>query len=210
MDMLIGKKIGMTQIFTEDGRVIPVSVIEAGPCPVVQEKTVDKDGYAAFQIGFLDKKSKNTSKPQLGHFQKSGVEPQRVLKEVKPENPEKYEVGKMVKVADLFQKGDYVNVSGISKGKGYAGVVKKYGFAGGPSSHGSRFHRAPGAIGACATPGRTFKNMKMPGQMGNKKVTVKNLEIVDVLDERNVLLVKGAVPGSKRSVLTITKIKKKK
>jgi large subunit ribosomal protein L3 len=210
MDMLIGKKIGMTQIFAEDGRVIPVSVIEAGPCSVVQEKTVDKDGYAAFQIGFLDKKLKKTTKPQSGHFQKAGVEPQRVLKEVKPDHPEKYEVGKTVKVADLFQKGDLVNVSGISKGKGFAGVVKKYGFAGGPSTHGSRFHRTTGAIGACATPSRTFKNMKMPGQMGNRKVTVKNLEIVDVLDERNVLLVKGAVPGSKRGVLTITKIKKAK
>jgi len=210
MDMLIGKKIGMTQIFTEEGLMIPVSVIEAGPCPVVQEKTVDKDGYAAFQIGFLDKKLKKTTKPQAGHFQKAGVEPQRVLKEVKPEHPEKYEIGKAVKIADLFQKGDFVNVSGVSKGKGYAGVVKRHGFAGGPSTHGSRFHRAPGAIGACATPGRTFKNMKMPGQMGNRKVTVKNLEIVDILEERNVLLIKGAVPGSKRGVLTITKIKKKK
>ncbi len=210
MDMILGKKIGMTQIFAEDGRAIPVSVIEAGPCPVVQEKTIEKDGYAAFQIGFIAKKTKNTNKPQMGHFKKAGVESQRILREVKPEHLEKYEVGKSVKVADIFQKGDIVNVSGISKGKGFAGVVKRHGFAGGPASHGSRFHRAPGAIGACATPARTFKNMKMPGQMGNRKVTVRNIEVVDVLGERNVLLLKGAVPGSNTCLLAVTKAKKAK
>lgn len=208
MDMIIGKKVGMTQVFADDGRAIPVSVIEAGPCPVVQEKTVERDGYAAFQIGFINKKPKKTKKPESGHFNKAGVEPQRVLREVKPDNPEKYEVGKSVTVADILEKGDLVNVTGISKGKGFAGVIKRHGFAGGPASHGSRFHRAPGAIGACATPSRTFKNMKMPGQMGNKRVTMKNLEVVEVLAEKNVLLIKGAVPGWNTGVLTITKIKK--
>lgn len=195
----------MTQIFLEDGRLIPVSVIEAGPCPVVQEKTMKKDGYAAFQIGFLEKKAKRTLKPEQGHFKKADIKPQRVLREVKPEHPDKYKVGSSVKIDDFFVKGDIVHVSGTSKGKGFAGVIKRHGFAGGPASHGSRFHRRPGAIGACATPGRTFKNQKLPGQMGNKKVTVQNLEIIDVLTDKNVLLIRGAVPGCNGVVLTITK-----
>ncbi|GAB6184004.1 50S ribosomal protein L3 [Thermodesulfovibrio hydrogeniphilus] len=203
MKGIIGRKVGMTQIFGEDGRIIPVTVIEAGPCWVVQVRTKEKDGYNAVQLGFLEvKKEKNITKPLIGIFKKAGVPVCRILKEFKMEG---YNVGDKVTV-EIFSKGDIVHVSGISKGKGFQGVMKRHRFAGGPDSHGSMFNRAPGSIGASSFPSRVWKGKGMAGHMGNERVTVKNLEIVEIIPEQNIILVKGAVPGGENGILEIWKV----
>ncbi|MDP6052164.1 MAG: 50S ribosomal protein L3 [Candidatus Latescibacteria bacterium] len=195
MEGLIGKKLGMSQIFTEDGKAVPVTVIEAGPCFVTQVKTMDRDGYAAVQIGFDEKKQKHTTKPLSGHFEKAEVAPQRILREVSVDTSEEYKLGQ-VYGPDVFSAGELVNVTGISKGKGFQGVVKRYNFRGGDKTRGqSDRWRAPGSIGQSASPSRVFKGMKMGGRMGGKQKTVKNLQVVGVDTERNLLLIQGAVPG---------------
>ena len=202
---LIGKKLGMTQIFTEDGRVVPVTVIQAGPCYIIQKKTEEKDGYTALQLGF-EKKEKNIKKPEAGHFKKAGKGVFRFLKEfrVSAEEIEKYSEGDPITV-EIFSPGEKVHVTGYTKGRGFQGVVKRWGFAGGPSAHGSKFHRRPGSIGQCVFPAKVWKGKKMPGHYGNEKRTVKNLEVVKVYPDKNLLLVKGAVPGHKNSIVYIKK-----
>ena len=199
---ILGKKIGMTQIFTEDGLVIPVTVIEAGPVAVVQKKTVEKDGYNAIQVGYVDAKDKALNKPQKGHLAKAGVSNKRVLKEFRLEDDSAYNVGDEIKV-DIFQEGDKIDVTGISKGHGYAGTVKRWGTHRGPMTHGSGYHRGVGSMGACSTPSRVMKNKRLPGHMGVEQVTVQNLDVVKVDAEKNIILVKGAVPGPKGGVVTI-------
>lgn len=202
MKGIIGKKIAMTQIFTEEGKVIPVTMVEAGPCTVTQIKTVEKEGYGALQLGFGAVKEKKVSKPQKGHFESKNLEPRRHLAELRVEDPAGYQLGQEITV-DIFAKGDHVDITGRSRGKGFAGVIKRHNFRGGPGSHGSHFHRAPGAIGACATPSRVFKGTRMPGRMGAERVTALNLEIVDVKTERNLLLLRGSVPGPDGGLLLI-------
>ncbi|NLN15399.1 MAG: 50S ribosomal protein L3 [Tissierellia bacterium] len=199
---ILGKKIGMTQIFTEDGTVVPVTVIEAGPVYVVQKKTVEKDGYNAIQVGFEPVSEKKVNKPLKGHFDKSEVPYMRYLREFRVDNPEEFEIGQEIKV-DLFQAGDKIDVVGTSKGKGTQGVIKRHGFARGRETHGSKFHRMPGGMSASTYPGRVFKGHRMAGRMGNERVTVQNLEVVRVDAERNLLLVKGGVPGPKKGLLII-------
>lgn len=202
MTGILGRKLGMTQIFDETGRMFPVTVIEAGPCCVVQVKTLEKDGYEAVKIGFTEvKKAKNLTKPMGGIFKKAGTKPYKILKEF-PMGELK--VGEMLTV-EKFGKGDVISVSGISKGKGFQGVMKRHNYAGGPGSHGSMFNRAPGSIGASSYPSRVWKNKGMPGHMGSERVTVKNLKIVDVKAEQNLLLIYGAVPGSPGTYLEIRK-----
>lgn len=196
---ILGKKIGMTQIFTEEGKVIPVTVIEAGPCYVVQKKTDEVDGYAAYQIGFAEAKPKHVNKPLKGHFDKAGVGLKRSLKEVQFDN--EYNVGDEIK-ADIFNEGDIVDVIGTSKGKGYAGVIKRWNFSRGPMAHGSKFHRAPGSLGS-VDPARVFKGKKMSGRLGGDRVTIQNLEVVRVDADRNLILVKGSIPGPKKSTVAI-------
>lgn len=202
MTVLLGKKLGMTQIYNEKGDVVPVTVIEAGPCLVIQVKTEEKDGYEALKVGFEEaKKVNNLTKPVRGVFEKAGVKPYKVIREI-PRAEAK--VGDLITV-EVFQKGDMVDVSGISKGKGFQGVMKRHNFAGGPGSHGSMFNRAPGSIGASSYPSRVWKNQRLPGQMGNGSVTVRNLTVVEIKPEQNLLLVKGAVPGPRGSLLEIRK-----
>lgn len=198
---IIGKKLGMTQIFMEDGTCIPVTVIQAGPCVVTQKKTESSDGYSALQVGFESISASTANKPQLGHCTKSGQGVFRHLRELKFEDAE-LNVGDTLNV-DQFAEGDLVDVTGTSIGKGFQGVMKRYNFSGGRASHGSRFHRAPGSIGASATPSRVFKNKKMPGQMGNVRVTVQRLLVMRVNAAENLLLIKGAVPGHKNNVVLI-------
>ena len=199
---ILGKKIGMTQIFTEDGLVIPVTVIEAGPVSVVQKKTVENDGYTAIQVGFVDAKEKAMNKPEKGHFAKANVGGKRFLKEFRVEDDSAYNVGDEIK-ADIFAEGDKIDVTGISKGHGYAGTVKRWGTHRGPMTHGSGYHRGVGSMGACSTPSRVMKNKRLPGHMGVEQVTIQNLDIVKVDAEKNLILVKGAVPGPKGGILTI-------
>ena len=199
---IIGKKVGMTQIFDADGKVVPVTVIEAGPCSVVQKKTAEKDGYEAVQLGFMPTTDKHLTRGQKGHLAKAGVGNLKVLKEFKLDNYESLNVGDELK-ADTFAIGDRIDVTGISKGKGFAGVMKRYGFAGGPGGHGAHFHRAPGSVGQCATPSRVFKGLRLPGHMGCDTVTVKNLEVVRIDEEQNLILVKGAVPGGKNGIVRV-------
>ena len=199
---ILGKKIGMTQIFTEDGLVIPVTVIEAGPVSVVQKKTVENDGYNAIQVGYVDAKDKALNKPQKGHLAVAGVSNKKVLKEFRLEDDSNYNVGDEIKV-DIFAEGDKIDVTGISKGHGYAGTVKRWGTHRGPMTHGSGYHRGVGSMGACSTPSRVMKNKRLPGHMGVEQVTVQNLDVVKVDAEKNIILVKGAVPGPKGGVVTI-------
>ncbi|SDD92279.1 50S ribosomal protein L3 [Desulfuromonas thiophila] len=201
---ILGKKLGMTQIFTESGNRIPVTVIQAGPCVVVQKKQAETDGYCAVQVGFDEQKAQRLTKPELGHFNKAGKGVFRYLRELAGDVAE-YEVGAEIRCADVFAAGDIVDVTGTSKGKGFQGVIKRWNFSGGRSTHGSKFHRAPGSIGCSAWPSRVFKGKKMAGQMGNAQVTVQNLEIVDVRAEQNLILVKGAIPGPKEGLVTIRK-----
>lgn len=207
MKNMLGRKIGMTQIFGENGKVIPVSVIEAGPIVVIQKKTVETDGYNAVQIGFAkveEKKLRNVNKPKKGHFEKGNVEVHKFIKEFRVENIDEFEIGQELK-ADVFAEGDMIDVTGTSKGKGTAGVIKRHGFSRGRETHGSKMHRSAGGMGASAYPGKVFKNHRMSGKMGNKRVTVQNLEVIRVDAENNYLLVKGAVPGPKKGLLYIKK-----
>ena len=199
---ILATKVGMTQIFNETGTLIPVTVLQAGPCVVTQVKTVENDGYAAVQVGFVDKREKLVNKPAKGHFDKAGVSYKRYVRELKLENAAEYEVKAEIK-ADIFKEGDKVDASAISKGKGFQGAIKRYGQHRGPMAHGSKFHRHAGSNGACSDPSKVFKGKGMPGHMGSKKVTVQNLVIVRVDAENNLLLVKGAVPGPKKSLVTI-------
>lgn len=199
---ILAKKVGMTQIFAEDGALIPVTVLQAGPCTVTQVKTVDNDGYSAVQVGFGERKERHTNKPMKGHFDKAGVEFKRHIKEFRLDNAEEFEVGAEIK-ADVFEAGDKVDVSGVSKGKGFQGSIKRHNQARGPMGHGSKSHRVSGSMGAASFPGRVFKGKKLPGHMGAVKVTVQNLEVVKVDVENNLLLVKGAVPGPKKTIVTV-------
>ena len=200
---IIGKKIGMTQIFDETGKVIPVTVLEAGPCVVSQKKTVENDGYAAIQVGFGDLKAHRVNKPMKGHFAKGNVAPKRTLREFRLENTDNYNVGDLIK-ADIFAVGEKVDVTGTSKGKGYAGAMKRHGFAGQGAGHGNQAaHRRVGGIGAAATPGRIFKGKRMAGRMGNDRVTTQNLKIQKVDADANLLLIKGAVPGARGGLLVV-------
>lgn len=200
---ILGKKIGMTQLFNEDGLAIPVTVIEAGPCTVVQKKTVEKDGYSAVKIGYGAVSEKRLNKPLKGEFAKLKLTPKKYLKEVKLDDLDKFEIGQEIKVEDMFQAGDRVDVSGVSKGKGFQGTIKRYGQKGGAETHGSMYHRRVGSMGPNTSPGRVFKGKKLPGHMGVDNITVQNLDIVRVDGERNLLIVKGAVPGAKGSLLVI-------
>ncbi|WP_128426458.1 50S ribosomal protein L3 [Gudongella oleilytica] len=208
MKNMLGKKVGMTQIFKEDGTLVPVTVIEAGPLFVVQKKTVEKDGYNAIQVGFGDVKEKRMTKPAKGHFDKANVAYRKFLREFKVENPDEFEIGQEIK-ADVFSEGDMVDVTGSSKGKGTAGVIKRHGFGRGRETHGSKFHRMPGGMSAGTYPGRVFKGHRMMGRMGNERVTVQNLEVVRVDSEKNLILVKGAVPGPKKGLVSIKATVKK-
>lgn len=199
---IIGKKIGMTQIFDETGKVIPVTVIEAGPCVVAQVKTVETDGYDAIQLGFGDVKENKVNKPVKGHFAKGSVTPKKHLREFRVDSIESYKVGDEIK-ADTFAQGDKIDVQGTSKGKGFQGVIKRHGQSRGPMGHGSMYHRRPGSMGPTSTPGRVFKGKKLPGHMGVQTITIQNLDVVRVDMDKNVILVKGSVPGVKGAILKI-------
>lgn len=203
---ILAKKIGMTQIFAENGTVIPVTVLEAGPCLVVQKKTVETDGYSALQVGFGERSSKHANKPLQGHYEArlgdSAIPPRKVLRELKLDDPDKFEVGSEIK-ADIFAVGDFVDVSGISKGKGYQGAIKRHGQHRGPMTHGSKYHRGLGSMGPGTTPGSVKKGKKMPGHMGAERVTVQNLEVVRADGEKNLLLVRGPVPGARGGLLFV-------
>ena len=207
---LIGKKLGMTQVFDSNGNVVPVTIIQAGPCVVVQKKSVDKEGYPAVQLGLVElRKPPKANKPMEGHFKKSGVPPTRMLREFKERGgqDEPLRQGDNILVQDVFKVDEYVDVTGKSIGRGFQGVMRRYGAHGGRASHGSMHHRAPGSIGASASPSRVYPGMKMPGQMGSKRIKIRDLRVVKIDPENNLLLVKGGVPGSKGSYVTVTKSK---
>ncbi len=199
---IMAKKIGMTQVFSETGNLIPVTVLEAGPCSVVQKKTVENDGYSAIQVGFINAKENKVNKPEKGHFDKAGVAAKKFLKEFKFEDAENYEIGSEIK-ADIFAAGDKVDVSGVSKGKGYQGAIKRHNQHRGPVTHGSKSHRVVGSMSAATTPGKVKKNKKMAGHMGAENVTIQNLEVVRTDAQKNIMLIKGAVPGPRGAVLII-------
>lgn len=199
---LIGRKLGMTQIFDEDGLRVPVTVIEAGPCLVVQRRTQDRDGYEAIQLGFGEVRPNKVNKPLKGHFESKGLQPQRRLQEIRVDNADDYEVGQTIKV-DIFNVNEYVDVTGLSKGKGFQGAIKRHGFGRGPQSHGSKYHRGPGGLSGSAMPSRVFKGRKLPGRMGGKRVTTRGLRVVKVDPDRNLLFVKGSVPGSRGGFVLI-------
>lgn len=199
---LIGKKIGMTQIFNEEGKVIPVTVIEAGPCVVSQVKTEETDGYNSIQLGFGAIKESKINKPERGHFTKANIAPARYLREFRVDSIEDVKVGDELK-ADIFMAGDKIDIQGTSKGKGFQGVIKRHGQHRGPMGHGSMYHRRPGSMGSTSTPGRVFKGKKLPGHMGAETVTIQNLEVIKVDLDKNIILVKGSVPGAKGSILKI-------
>lgn len=210
MKGILGKKVGMTQVFDEGGNVIPVTLVEAGPCYVTQKKTKDVDGYTAVQLGFEVVAEKRLNKPETGHFKKAGVPLLKHLREFRAKDVSDLEVGQVIK-ADVFKAGDLVDVVGTSKGKGFAGVVKRHGFAGGPKTHGqSDRHRAGGSLGAGTTPGRVFKGLRMPGRMGGDRTTVANMELMIVDPERNLLAIKGAIPGAKNGLVMIKEARKTK
>ncbi len=199
---MIGKKVGMTQLFDEDGLAIPATVIDCGPLVVIQNKNQDRDGYQAVQVGYGTVNPDKVIRPIKGQYEKAGLEPRQVMREFKTD--ETYEPGQELTVSDMFQVGDQVDVSGVSKGKGYAGVIKRHGLSRGPKTHGSHYHRGQGSMGSSATPGRVFKGKKMPGQMGREAVTVQNLKVVMADGERNILVVRGAVPGPRGGIVDIT------
>ena len=199
---ILATKVGMTQIFNEDGVLVPVTVLQAGPCVVTQVKTEENDGYKAVQVGFVDKREKLVSKPVKGHFDKAGVAYKRFVREFRLDNAEEYSVKYEIK-ADIFAAGDKIDATAVSKGKGFQGAIKRHGQSRGPMAHGSKYHRHAGSNGACSDPSKVFKGKKMPGHMGSKRVTVQNLEVVKVDAENNLILVKGAVPGPKKSLVTI-------
>lgn len=204
MDILIGKKLGMTQLFGESGTLTPVSVIQAGPCPVVQVKTAETDGYNAVQIGFDEMRGTLVNSPMKGHFEKAKVSPQRLLREVRVDNPQEYKVGDSVDVK-IFEGADKVHVSGRSKGRGFAGTVKRHNFTRGPESHGSKNIREPGSVGMCATPSRIFKGKRLPGRLGGARETTMNLKVVQIDAENNLIFVKGSVPGANNGFVLIRK-----
>lgn len=204
MEVLIGKKLGMTQIFEESGDMTPVSVIQAGPCSIVQIKTDEKEGYSSIQIGYGEAKESRVSKPMRGHYKRGGVAPCRVLKEIRVDDPGQFKVGDQLDVS-LFEGAEHVHVAGVSKGKGFAGVVKRHNFSRGPETHGSKNIREPGSVGLCATPSRIFKGKRLPGRMGGRRTTVKNLKLVLVDTENNLLYIKGAVPGATNGFVYIHK-----
>jgi large subunit ribosomal protein L3 len=203
---LIGKKLGMTSVFTPDGRYIPVTVVLAGPCVVTQIKTQDRDGYRAIQLGFGEKKASRTTKPLQGHFKKSGGRNFAFVREVGVDDPEAFEVGQTIGL-DLFEVGERVDVVGTSKGRGFAGVMKRHGFGGGRKTHGSKCHRIPGSIGCSAWPAKVIKGKKMPGHYGVEKKTARNLEIVDIRPDENLILVKGPIPGHRQALVVLNKLK---
>jgi large subunit ribosomal protein L3 len=208
---ILGKKLGMTRVFAADGRCIPVTVVEAGPCVVLQKKTAATDGYDALQLGFGTRKTHRVNQPEMGHFRKVGKGAFAHLREIRAENVDGYQVGDEITCDSVFAAGDIVDVTATSKGKGFQGVIKRWHFSGGRATHGSMFHRAPGSIGASAWPSRVFKGKKMAGQMGNERVTIQNLQVVEVRPEANLILVKGAIPGPKNALVVIRKgIKSKK
>ena len=202
---LIGKKLGMTRYFVKDGVSVPVTIIKAGPCVVIQKKSLETDGYEAIQVGFEAQEEKRINQPLKGHFKAAGDLFFRYLTEIRVDDAAAFEVGQEIK-SDIFEIGDVVQVSGRSKGRGFAGVMKRWGFSGGRKTHGSRSHRVPGSIGMSATPGRVFKGKKLPGRMGNQKTTIKNLKILDLRPEQDVIALKGSVPGSRNSLVEIVKI----
>ena len=199
---ILATKVGMTQIFNEDGVLTPVTVLQAGPCYVTQVKTVDKDGYSAVQVGYVDKREKLVNKPLKGMFDKAGVSYKRYVREFKLENAESFNLNDEIKV-DQFEVGDKIDATAITKGKGFQGAIKRHGQSRGPMAHGSKYHRHAGSHGACSDPSKVFKGKRMPGHMGSKQVTIQNLEVVRVDAENNLLLVKGAVPGPKKALVTI-------
>ncbi|MCC8059869.1 MAG: 50S ribosomal protein L3 [Clostridiales bacterium] len=199
---ILATKVGMTQIFTKEGLLVPVTVLQAGPCVVTQVKTEENDGYKAVQVGFVDKREKLVNKPMKGHFDKAGVSYKRFVRELRLENAEEYSVKDEIK-ADIFAEGDKIDATAVSKGKGFQGAIKRHGQSRGPMAHGSKYHRHAGSNGSSSDPSKVFKGKKMPGQMGHKQVTVQNLEIVRVDAENNLILVKGAVPGPKKSLVTL-------
>ena len=198
---ILGKKIGMTQVFTQEGLVVPVTVVKAGPCVIVQKKTAETDGYSALQLGFGEVKAKNVNKPDAGHFKKAGVDAARYLREIRVDNPDS-EIGQVIR-ADIFEAGESVDVTGTSRGKGFLGVIARHGQHRGPMAHGSRYHRRPGSMGACSTPSKVFKGKNLPGRTGGETVTIQNLEIVRVDLDRDLILVKGAIPGANGGLVTI-------
>ncbi|MBW2019423.1 MAG: 50S ribosomal protein L3 [Deltaproteobacteria bacterium] len=203
---LIGRKLGMSSLFSPEGQQVPVTVLEIGPCVVTQIKTQVTDGYNALQVGFLPKKTNRVNKPMQGHFKKSGGQAYAFVREIAVDDPSGYTLGQALSV-DMFRVGELVDISGLSKGRGFAGVIKRWGFRGGKGSHGSMFHRAPGSIGASATPSKVIKGRKLPGHYGNRRVTVRNLEVVDIRPEENLLIVKGAVPGCRSGLVEVRKPK---
>lgn len=202
---LFGKKLGMTRHFLQEGLSVPVTVLRVGPCVVIQKKTVEKEGYSAIQVGYESKKEHRANKPLRGHFTAARTGCFAYLREIRVDDPESFKLGQEIK-SDIFTVGDRVHVSGLSKGRGFSGVMKRWGFSGGRKTHGSRSHRIPGSIGCSATPGRVQKGKKLPGRMGNQRVTVKNIKVVDVRPEMDLVLVKGAVPGSCNSLVEISKV----
>lgn len=205
----MGKKLGMTRIFSQEGEETPVTVIKAGPCFVVQRKTRERGGYDAIQLGFIEKKAKRVNKPLAGHFKKANTPPFYHLREFKGEDLEVYQPGQRIGCADIFKVGDFVDISAKTKGRGFAGVVKRWGFRGGAKSHGSMFNRAPGSIGSSSDPSRVLKGKKLPGHYGNERVTIQNLKVVDIRPEEDVILIKGAIPGPVNGVVEIRKAVKK-
>lgn len=203
---ILGKKLGMTQVFTEDGNVVPVTVVEAGPCVVLQKKTVETDGYESVQLGFGEQKESRMNKPELGHTKKAGTTPKRFIKEIRGMSMD-YEIGQEIK-ADLFNQGELVDVSGISRGKGFAGSIKRHNQSRGPMAHGSRYHRRPGSMGPVA-PNKVAKGKPLPGRMGTDHITIQNLEVVKVDTDRNLLLIKGSIPGAKNSFVVVKESVKK-
>jgi len=205
VNKLFGKKLGMTRYFLDEGKSVPVSVLKLGPCVVIQKKTNKKEGYSAIQVGFGTQKKSRVNRPLLGHFKHAGEGCFAYLREIEVEDSDSFELGQEIK-SDIFNVGDVVHVTGISKGRGFSGVMKRWGFSGGRKTHGSRSHRIPGSIGCSATPGRINKGKKLPGRMGYQRVTIKNLKVVDVRPEMDVVLVKGAVPGGPNSPVEVSKV----
>ncbi len=205
---ILGKKVGMTQVFAEDGTVVPVTVVEAGPCTVVRKKTIERDGYEAVCVGFDDIRESLVNKPKMGEFKKAEVAPKRFIREFKFENTSEYEVGQEIK-ADMFENGDIVDVSGISIGHGFTGPIRRWNQSRGPMTHGSKYHRGPGSMGAASSPSRVMKGKRLGGHWGSEKVTVQNLQVVRVDAERNMILIKGSVPGRRGTLVTVRQAVKK-
>lgn len=205
VNKFFGKKLGMTRYFLDEGECVPATIVKTGPCVVVQKKTLEKDGYEAIQVGFGSQKEKGVSKPLRGHFKTLEGRVFAYLREIKVDDANEFELGQEIKT-DIFKIGDLVNITGKSKGRGFSGVIKRWGFSGGKKTHGSRSHRVPGSIGASATPGRVFKGKKLPGRMGYQKTTIKNLKVLDVRPEMDIIAIKGSLPGSRNSIIEIKKI----